>query len=1410
MESRDKAPKRRRKRPRHSLALECFGVFVLASLSTSTCRSLSLQRAAFGIRNQNEDHRKHVRSCRRLVAISMWSRENPEGQPNVSPSFFPPEQLAGLKESINIVDVIESYNLPKFQRRGDTGAISICPFHEDRNPSMNIDDKRKIYKCFSCGAGGDVFKFVRDYRALKGEEFTFYESVREVASSFGNLQLGSPSRTGTSRTTEEESAALQEKKKRLLLINAAAAAYFGKSLISLPSAGQARSHLRNRGLSPTTVRTFALGYAPDCYFGLKGNNKWGEGSLVHNLKELGFTADEILDSGLATRTKRASISAADSDMLETMENYSKEKPTEFTTLMDRFRGRIMVPIFDASGKNVIAFGGRILPSLEKGNDNSDFVPPKYLNSPESLIFHKSSELFGLHFAKEAIHEQKAKTEQGAQRLPGSIVIVEGYMDVISLWEANIKNAVACMGTALTMEQLTSAAKAAGTMEGRIILCLDNDEAGMNAVERVCSNMFLTKISEKYGVEIVIGSLPVGIKDPADFIQTKNGDADFQKRVIANADDWTTWYLKQILARYNEKALRGTPGSFGNMCDRVSEFLATFPNPADRTKRAHDIASNLAEVVSARSGSSQVSNSFRIQLESDLVDMVSRKASVKESLGRRIEAVDGFSPKQLDEKLSQMSRGAGSNVTDDSIKFSAKAFKAANPIHSREQVQRLKPTPVQRDERDLKAGPKGNSAKKNPRKFLRSAKEQASPMTPHFKGFAFENESDADWLGLSRQKSKRKKGDLVFGTNERYQKQMLNRFGASYAPGLKDNVIYFNSDEYHGQQFLTQEAMHAGYTNNGPPPRDRSFLERGVATLVKEDPVGMIRRGEEALLRNLVQYGSARSAIRTAIATSDATGSTFDIEWSSVDRQWLFTYLVEREDEIPFKDFEDDSKADLREYLATREDVPEGAFFMRGFEMDRNLQVVTVDPTKASALENNIFANEFNGVTPVDQELQIPSDTAEIEDWASSYDPGDFQDDVSMHDFVPQQDLVLTKQLKSARTDASVIDTKAILDDTIQNTTSANSMHNSHSHTHSKLSKTGPQTLLGSLDHFFLRQEDIFSATYDESVPRELRAELEVQEALATLLKASALKRLESVNAYWLVASRLMNERLELAQTNQIIEQSIKTSSMQVFLTGIHELDSMEMNELQEHCQGLFRDINDLFQTAHKLEVSWKRIKSKIVNCIAGDSAEGKMSSSQYDELVGKVDDFLRELPDDWQPNEIEDLLDPDYVLSLYESDDTEDDNRGLQIIPDNLSEGERFELDMDMIEKEWSGWDDPTYRWSSGDADGGANFHVYGNEIKEFEANAYSNEIEESLEDALVRIEHDWAEWSMSEDTDVTIKDLTSSTQQSLLLQYSNAQFGDYRKLQEPKDDPPSYCTEEAESEHIHSPRVVSTDMGDH
>lgn len=237
--------------------------------------------------------------------------------------FYSSSQLQQIKDSINIVDVIEHYRLNEFKRLSQDRATAVCPFHDDHNPSLSVDNSRQIYKCFACGAGGDVFHFVRHYSSeVQGQDMTFGQAVKHVLKEFGDgsssaLATGSAGPTEPPRArhlTLEEQQQQNFLRNRILSANAAAAAYYAEQLIQ-PTAGGARQYLLERYLTPATVKTFGLGYAPDVYFGddatrgksssAAATSAWGQASLVRHLQSLNFTANEVVQAGLALPTQRA-------------------------------------------------------------------------------------------------------------------------------------------------------------------------------------------------------------------------------------------------------------------------------------------------------------------------------------------------------------------------------------------------------------------------------------------------------------------------------------------------------------------------------------------------------------------------------------------------------------------------------------------------------------------------------------------------------------------------------------------------------------------------------------------------------------------------------------------------------------------------------------------------------------------------------------------------------------------------------------------------------------------------------------------------------------------------------------------------------------------------------------------------
>ncbi|MEX0886799.1 MAG: DNA primase [Phycisphaeraceae bacterium] len=317
--------------------------------------------------------------------------------------------------------------------------IGLCPFHDDQNPSMYVSPAKQIFKCFSCGAGGDVFSFVTRFHKM-----TFPEALRHLAERAGiTLEAQSPGQQQASG-----------QRQRIAGANAQGLEFF-RAVYNHPEHGQpARDYVQQRGISDDMVEAFQIGYAPDRWDG-----------LTQTVTSKHWPADDFEAAGLITARSNG--------------------PGRY----DRLRHRLIFPIFDAIGRP-IAFGGRKL---------RDEDEPKYLNSPETILFNKSATLYGLHLAKKPIIDSS------------TAVIVEGYTDVIACHQAGAANVVATLGTALTAQHVAELRRYAE----RVVLVFDADEAGAKAADRAVE-LFLTG-----EVDVAIAVLPAG-QDPAELLAGEGG------------------------------------------------------------------------------------------------------------------------------------------------------------------------------------------------------------------------------------------------------------------------------------------------------------------------------------------------------------------------------------------------------------------------------------------------------------------------------------------------------------------------------------------------------------------------------------------------------------------------------------------------------------------------------------------------------------------------------------------------------------------------------------------------------------------------------------------------------------------------------------------------------------------------
>ncbi|WP_207751697.1 DNA primase [Clostridium rhizosphaerae] len=366
------------------------------------------------------------------------------------------EIIQKVKDSNDIVDVISE--TVRLKRAGKYFA-GLCPFHHEKTPSFTVTQDKQIYKCFGCGEGGNVITFI-----MKNRNLEFAEAVKFLAER-ANIEIES-----------ENPKAVKEKEatQKLYKINVEAARYFFANIKKFKTAA---GYFTNRGISENTIRHFGLGFAPDSWNG-----------LMNFLKHKGYTELDMLNAGLIIKNQN-------------------------NRFYDRFRNRVIFPVFDYKGK-VIGFGGRVL----------DDSKPKYLNSPETNIFKKGTNLYGLNFAIKNLKEKM-------------IIIVEGYMDCISLHQYGVTNVVASLGTALTTYQ----AKLLKKYVNKVIISYDADLAGQNATIRGL------EILKNEGFDIRVLTVPKG-KDPDEFIRV-NGREAFEK-LISGALPLIDYRLKKEKENFN--------------------------------------------------------------------------------------------------------------------------------------------------------------------------------------------------------------------------------------------------------------------------------------------------------------------------------------------------------------------------------------------------------------------------------------------------------------------------------------------------------------------------------------------------------------------------------------------------------------------------------------------------------------------------------------------------------------------------------------------------------------------------------------------------------------------------------------------------------------------------------------------
>lgn len=402
---------------------------------------------------------------------------------------IPEQKIEEIRNTANIVDIISGY--VQLKKRGKN-FIGLCPFHQEKTPSFTVSDDKQIYHCFGCGNGGNIFKFLMEFKNI-----SFVEAVEEVADSLGiKIQYDK-------EVYDEKQNELEE----FYEINLLAARFFSDCLLKSNEGEEAREYLKRREIKLQTQRSFGLGYAP-----------YGWDNFILHARENKIDLSKAKSLGLI-------------DINEKGEYY------------DKFRHRVIFPIFSPNGR-VIAFGGR---TLEKRDDIA-----KYLNSPESQIYSKRKSLYGLFQSKEDI------------RKLDRAILVEGYMDLISLYQAGVKNVVASSGTSLTEEQVQLLSR----FTKNIIILFDADPAGQKASVRSIEIL----LKQNFDVKVI--TLPQG-EDPDSFIN-KFGKEKFDELLYAAKN-----FLEYQTAQFEEQGMFDEPA---RATAAIRELVRTLSLLEDELKR----------------------------------------------------------------------------------------------------------------------------------------------------------------------------------------------------------------------------------------------------------------------------------------------------------------------------------------------------------------------------------------------------------------------------------------------------------------------------------------------------------------------------------------------------------------------------------------------------------------------------------------------------------------------------------------------------------------------------------------------------------------------------------------------------------------------------------------------------------
>lgn len=453
---------------------------------------------------------------------------------------IPPELLQKIKESVNIIDIVGEHVV---LRKSGANHSGLCPFHSERTPSFSVHEAKQLYFCHGCKAGGDVVSFVMEIHGLD-----FAEAIQELADRAG---INIPNIEGSDGLVETgEKGAGRERTALAYKLNRFAAAFYRQCL---PNEREAFSYIKKRGMNEDIERSFYVGAAPV-----------GWDALSKKLISSKAPLDLAVQLGLIRPSPKGTSQGG-------------------CGYFDLFRGRVLFPILDTRGK-VVGMGGRLIPGIAEVQDG-----PKYMNSPESFIYHKGKLAFALYQARKHVREMD------------NVIFVEGFFDVLAMHAAGFRNVVASCGTALTTDHLALFKKIAG----RITVLFDSDRAGRDATERAM------ELGLEAGVIIYGVNLPEG-KDPDEFLIRDGGvreeNRERMQAILNNAVPLLDSRIKEELVDFSKD-----PETRTNALKKIAFWLSKFSDPVGRAVRVDGLQSRGISrelLTKALKANPQVSNSSR--------------------------------------------------------------------------------------------------------------------------------------------------------------------------------------------------------------------------------------------------------------------------------------------------------------------------------------------------------------------------------------------------------------------------------------------------------------------------------------------------------------------------------------------------------------------------------------------------------------------------------------------------------------------------------------------------------------------------------------------------------------------------------------------------------------------------------